>query len=195
VLGFDVLIRPTVTHYVREMDVSVPAVGPAANVPGRFVQYDPTSNILVLEDAQYALPFGFERSLETVSWSGLSTVVPIDSLTLSQGTNGVMARGSRIFTQGYHDGYHIGSVALTESGHLTLDGEIRVSGAWAYLLDAHEDSAYAAVGGAAIARYDFSGTPSLIDVIETMGAPVTLRFGENNAYAPLGYAGIARIPL
>ena len=70
---------------------------------------------------------------------------------------------------------------------------MHVSGSWVYLLNAHGDSAYAVVGGSAIARYDFSGTPALTDLVETMGAPVNMRFGAETAYAPLGYAGVARL--
>ncbi len=194
-LGLDFLFRPTAAHYMRELDVEALTMGPAANVPGRYVQYDPGSDLLLLEDWQYFSGFSVERSLKSVSWTGSGDVTILDSLVLPDASGRILGRGERIYYQRYNEGVGIGSAALAETGVLSRGGSIQVTSSWAYLLDARGGDVFVVVGGSAVGQYDFSGAPELRALTPLMAAPLRLRFGVNDAYAPLGYSGLARFPL
>ena len=65
---------------------------------------------------------------------------------------------------------------------------------WANILDGKDDTVLMTVGNA-IARYDLSEGGAFAELLQTMGYPLSVRFGANYAFIPLGYAGIAQLPL
>lgn len=194
--GSDLIGRGYVAYYISAFDPSVPAMGPLANVPGGFVQYDPNSGVLVLEDVQYdAGVWSVSRTLNSVSWDGGESVTPIDAFPVPDNVNSLKGRGARIYYDVSDQGYVLGAITVSGSGGLAYGDKIKVSDSWAYLVDAHGDSVYLTVGGGAIARYDFSDSPVLADLVPVMNTPQRIRFGASTAYAPLGYAGLVRLPL
>src|SRR5690606_35233766 len=52
-LGAPLFQRPMAAYSLRELDLIAGPEGPAANVPGEFVQYDPASNVLTMQDYQW----------------------------------------------------------------------------------------------------------------------------------------------
>lgn len=194
-VGRDRAFRPVCAFFVQKLDLLTPASGPVANVPGQFLQYDAQSGILVLEDVQYSAGWTIKRRLNSVKWNGLDSVESIDSLELPENAGQAMPRGARIYIEYYQEGYTLGSVSVSASGDLSHSESINAANQWAYLLGAHASAAYVVVGGNAIARYDFSGSPVLTDLVQFMGWPSTMRFGLDTAYAPVGYSGVVRLPL
>jgi hypothetical protein len=197
---------PLVANYISELDPEGPVLGPSANVPGTFVQYDPETDVLVVEDVQFdtdglVVPWldiwwgygGVTRSLASLDWDGGEEAATIDSVTLPNTPQRVLGRGAQIYFDYYDEGYAARSVAVSNSGQLELGALVDLGDAYASLLDAQGDRAYFIVGGRAIATYDFSGTPTLVGVTEVMEQPLRMRFGQDAAYAPLGYAGLVRI--
>jgi hypothetical protein len=160
-----------------------------------FLQYDPAAEVLLLEDMQYGPEWSYRRTVQSVSWDGRATVTPIDSQTLPEGGGTLLARGNRVYFDTYNEGYYLAEVAVASDGELSLGDKVKVSDSWANLLDARGASAYVVVGGGVIARYDFTGTPQLTDLVPVMSSPQRLRFGESLVYAPLGYAGLVELPL
>jgi len=193
--GFDLLGRGYCAHHLRELDPAAMAMGPAANVPGAFVQYDAATDVLVLADVQYDAWWAFSYTLESVSWNGVSSVEPIDSQVLPEGSSTLLGRGGRVFFQHYDEGSQLASVAVAGTGELELGASVMVSDQWGRLVDAQGSRAYAAIADRAIAGFDFSGPPVLDGVTEVMSGPLRIRFGAATAYAPLGYAGLVRLPL
>lgn len=193
--GTDLLGRAFVACYIQAFDPAGPAMGAAANVPGTFVQYDPASGILVLEDTQFPnLDWSVTQSLKSVSWTGGSEATLIDSLELPSGAGLLKGRGAHIYYDLYDQGTVIASAAVSGTGQLSAGDKLRVTDTWAYLIDADANSVYTVIAGGAVARYDFSGTPTLTDLVPVMNAPQRIRFGAETAYAPLGYAGLLTLP-
>ena len=205
--GTDANSLPLVSNHLAELDPAGPSLGPAVSVPGTFVQYDAVNGVLVVENIQYETDglivpmldiwWGYgsvSRSLTSVLWDGGESVTTGGTVELPAYPQNLLGRGGRVYFDYYEEGYHARSVAVSDTGVLSLGDAVALGGAYAYLLDAQGDSAYFSVGGRAIAVYDFSGPPALTNVVEVMEAPLRMRFGAETAYAPLGYAGLARIP-
>lgn len=193
--GVDARLRPLCAFYLHAIALDPVSAGPAVNVPGVFLQYDPAAEVLLLEDMQYGPEWSYRRTVQSVSWDGRATVTPIDSQTLPEGGGTLLARGNRVYFDTYNEGYYLAEVAVASDGELSLGDKVKVSDSWANLLDARGASAYVVVGGGVIARYDFTGTPQLTDLVPVMSSPQRLRFGESLVYAPLGYAGLVELPL
>ncbi len=191
--GSDLVGRRFCAWYLHALDPGVPQMGPAVNVPGVFLQYDPATQVLVLEDQQFEGPvwnWSTRRLLQSVSWDGGAAVAPLASLELPGDTGVLKARGARIFFDAYNDGYVLGNITVADSGALAISARAPVTDSWAYLIDAAGDSAYVVVSGGAVARYTFDGAPALAELHPVMNNPQRIRFGEDAAYAPLGYAGL-----
>ena len=181
-------------YYLRELDVADLTMGPAVNVPGVYVQYDQQADVLVVRDDQWMLDSGVESSLRTLSWNGAGLLEPIDDVDLPGNVGQVLGRGANVFLDAHDSGLLLYKAAVAPDGTLTMAPGLLVTKQWGSLLDANADTVYVTVGSA-IARYDFSGDGALAGLFETMGSPMSMYFGTNYAYVPLGYAGIAQLPL
>ena len=194
-LGSDLIGRYYCAYYLSELDVAGPAMGPLANVPGTFVQYDAAEDILITQDMQYSGEWWtVESSLESLKWDGGEHVEPIDSLDMPDNAGTVEAAGARLYYETYNEGSVVGSVNVAPDGALSFGERIKVTEDWASILGTRGNDVYLVIGGGAIARYSFAGEPELLQLLQVMGRPARIRFGETNAYAPLGYAGLAVLP-
>jgi hypothetical protein len=192
--GADLLGRAVVAYFLRRFDPATRGFGAAANVPGRFLQYDPWSRVLVLEDYQYRGFTGLWREVATVLWDGGAGVQPVDRAALPENAGRLLGSGARVVFEQWDGDYAIGSLAVGTDGRLRAGEPAMVSGAWASLLDARGDRAYVNVGGRAVAQYDLSGRPVLLRVDNVMSVPWKLRFGAEAAFGPLGFSGLLRLP-
>lgn len=191
-------LQPLCAYFITRIDPSTGNDGASANVPGVFVQYNPSSQILTLRDDQWSTFFSLKTVLRTVSWDGVSeNVSPIASLDVPDGTNQILGRGSKIYLDAYTDGgYRLYLVQQSAAGGLILGTGILCTDQWGTLIDAHSTAAYVSVGDGAIVKYNCSGSsPQFSQLVEVMGAPMRIRFGSAHAYAPLGYFGTAELPL
>lgn len=187
-------IAPRCAWYVQELDPTTAAVGPAANVPGRYLQYDPATDVLVLQDWQYGPNFETENRLRTVRWTGGETVQVIDQQTLPDYVGNVQAAGSRLYYEHYDTQTQLSAVALSPSGMMSLAGTLVRDGYYGWLLAAQDTQALLSYGNS-IARYDFAGEPALEELVQVMGWPNSARFGADTVYVPMGYSGLAKLPL
>lgn len=196
-LGQDLLGRGTCAFYVSTLDPVSGVSGPLANVPGEYIHYDPASDLLLLRDYQYDFTtYNLTRSLHSVRWSGGATVEPLDALDLDSNMGSTMiVRGNRIFHDTYDNGFGVATIDVAADGTFSAGKGIGVTNQWGYLLGASDASAYVVVGGSVVARYDFSGTPQLGETVNVMGTPSRVRLGDATAYLPLGYSGLAELPL
>lgn len=193
--GTEMIVMPLAAHYVRMMDVAAVTAGPAANVPGSFLQYDAARNILALRDYQWRVDGTVESTVETVSWDGGDTVTPLDSESLPDNVWRVLAAGEKLYFDQYDSGIKLTALSVGPLGGISVGEPVLVTDQWAALFAAKGNSAYVTIGGGAIARYDFSGEPDLTDIVEVMATPWRLRFGSSQAFAPLGYSGLIALPL
>ncbi len=197
-LGVDVDPRPQCALYISELDLDGPSLGVAANVPGTFVQYAPETGVLLLQDWQYDggfMEWNVTQSLRTVIWEGgdTETVMAVDEYVLPDYAGSIVGAGSRAYYQYYDGGSIVASIRVSPMGLLSDGGSLPANPSGGYLLAAKESTAFLSMGNA-IATYDFTATPTLTDLTETMGWPSHVRFGTHTAYAPLGYAGLATLP-
>ncbi len=188
--------RPLAACYLQEIDVLNGTAGPAANVPGYFVQYDPATDVLTLRDQQWTPEGGVESSLETVRWSGGATVDPLDSLEVPAYTANTVATGDRVYFDVYSPAYGIYQAVVGADGTLSLSELAEVPGYYGSLLGAKGDDVFLSVGYGAIAQYEFSeGVGTQVSLTTVSGYPSKVRFGAENAYFPVGYYGLVTLPL
>ncbi|NUM54970.1 MAG: beta-propeller domain-containing protein [Candidatus Hydrogenedentes bacterium] len=186
---------PECAYFITEFDPATVDAGPTVNVPGVFVQYNPGADILTLRDDEWGVNYEYNSLLRTVSWDGGLGVDEIDNTDLPDGASTVLGRGGKVYIEAFDNGVRLHVVDLSPGGAMQSGGDVLVTESWANLIDANGTSAYFGVGGGAIVRYDCSGDPDLEELIEVMGTPSAIRFGEAAAYAPLGYFGIVQLPL
>jgi uncharacterized secreted protein with C-terminal beta-propeller domain len=186
---------PLCAYFVTAYNPATGSNGPTVNVPGIFVQYDPSTQVLALRDDQWTANYDYSSTLNTVLWTGGATVTELDDLTLPGGTANVLGRGSKIFMDGYNNGALLYAATVAPNGNLTLGQSTFVTDGWASLVDAKGTSAYLSVGGGAVARYDCTAKPVFEELVQVMGTPAKIHFGSNAAYAPLGYFGIVSLGL
>ncbi len=195
-VGYDTDDRPVAAYYLRQLDPATYVLGPSVNVPGGFLQYDPATDLLLLQDLQYSAGWNVERELASLRWDGAETLQPLDTMDMPEGASTVLARGARIFYDAYDNGGQtLGAIAVDGDGAFADAGSLNVSDQWVSLIDAHGPDAFVVIGGGAIAQYDFTGEPVLQALVRVMNSPTQMRFGTETAYAPLGYAGLAVMPL
>ncbi|MBL7648125.1 MAG: beta-propeller domain-containing protein [Candidatus Hydrogenedentes bacterium] len=188
--------RPLAACYIQEIDVLNGTAGPAANVPGYFVQYDPATDVLTLRDQQWTPDGGVESSLETVRWSGGTAVDPLDSLEVPAYTSNTIASGDRVYFDVYSPSYGLYQAIVGTDGVLTLSEMVELPGYYGSLLGAQGDDVFLSVGYGAIAQYEFSeGVGTQVSLTAVSGYPSKVRFGEENAYFPVGYYGLVTLPL
>lgn len=188
--------RPMAAYYIQELDVLQGTAGPAANVPGAFVQYDPVSDVLTLRDQQWTFEGGLDSSLETVRWGGGDTVEPLDSLAFSAYSANTMVSGSRVYFDVYTPQYGLYQAIIGDDGKLSLSTRVEVPGYYGSILGASGDDVFLSVGYGAIAQYQFNeGKGTEVGVTPVSGYPSKVRFGDENAYFPVGYYGLVTLPL
>jgi len=193
--GYDASDRPLCANLIGELDPDTNAMGPLVNVPGQFLAYDPATGVLLLEDAQYSPEGAYRRQLNSAAWDGAGEATAIDQLLLPADAYSMLAKDKDVFFTHYQtEGVMLGRVRIAADGQLSLDPSVAVTDSWIPLLDAQGGLLFVTVGGGAIAQYDCSGAAALLGVTPVMGTPSRIRFGETMAYAPLGYAGLARVP-
>ncbi|MDQ1258134.1 MAG: hypothetical protein QG656_2743 [Candidatus Hydrogenedentes bacterium] len=181
-------------YYIQEINVAEPSIGPAANVPGMFVQYDPASDVLTLEDYQWQGNGNTRSYLRTVSWDGSESVTTLSDLQLPDNASRVLGAGGSVYYDENDNGYALTRVSIGRGGELGKEDTVLVTDQWGSLLGARGLTAYVVVGNA-IARYDFGNEGHLADLYQVMGYPSDIRFGTNHAFVPLGYFGVATLPL
>lgn len=186
-------LQPLCAYYLRELDVEPLSMGPAVNVPGVFVQYDPEEDLLIVRDDQWDNSGSVKNALRSLSWNGGALIEPLNEVDMPANVCTLLGRGEKIYFDAYDDGYKLYAASVENDGKLALGTGLLVTKQWASLLDAQGDTALVTVGNA-IAQYQFGGAGTLIDVYQTMGSPLSVRFGAERAYVPLGYAGVALIP-
>jgi hypothetical protein len=184
---------PTCAYFLQLFDVAGLTMGPAVNVPGLFVQYNPDANLLVVRDDQWGANYAVTSSLRTVSWDGGPSPAPLSQLALPAGTGTIKAGGEKIYYDLYNTGYSLTAVSVAGDGGMTASDAILVSDQWASLLACDSSSAYIAIGDA-VAVYDFTNGGELKDLVLSMSYPLGIRIGTNNAYVSFGYAGYAILP-
>ena len=190
--GWDTF-RPLCAYFLRELDVNGSiSVGPAANVPGAFIDYDADTDVLTVRDYQWRRD-EVTTSLRTVAWNGSGPVEPIEAVVLPTGAGQILGRDGYVYLDVYDDGYHLAAARITPSGAIDIRGPVLVSNEWGSLVDAQGGYAYVIVGGGALASYDFTETPELSEVIPVMGSPSKMRFGTEHVYAPMGYFGLVTL--
>ena len=191
----DVLGRSRVAYFLRSLDPAALTAGPAANVPGEFLDYKASESRLLTRDWQYRLNGNLETRLCSLQWDGGDAATLLDTFVIDQSYGNIVVDGDTVVFEAYSDGYTLQGVQVEAGGLLTGAGRIGVTRQWGYLQALHDSQAYVVVGGRAVARYEFAGdVPALLDVTTIMASPSKIRFFDGAAYAPLGYAGLAVLP-
>ena len=97
------------------------------------------------------------------------------------------------FTQGYT----LGTLILSSDGKISVGDHFDLGQeASCSLLGVKNAQAFVSVSGAAIGRFDFTGSPpELLSLSPVMGYPGAIRFDADAAYLPLGYSGSLILPL
>ncbi|MBI5091363.1 MAG: beta-propeller domain-containing protein, partial [Candidatus Hydrogenedentes bacterium] len=121
-------------YFLRQIDIAALSAGPAANVPGEFIQYDAANKILTLRDFQWSAPYTFDNVLRTVSWDGSATATPLQSLTLPQSTVQTLGAGAKVFYDAYDSGYTVAAIPVSANGALGEVTSVQVTDQWGYLL-------------------------------------------------------------
>ena len=191
--GWDFL-RSVCAYYLRELDVANLTIGPATNVPGVFAQYDPDADLLVVRDDQWDAGGDVASSLRTLTWDGASVLELLDELPLPEYVGTVLGRGDRVYIEAFDEGCYLYVATVAPDGDLAISPGLLVTEQWANILDGKDDTVLMTVGNA-IASYDFSEGGAFAELLQTMGYPLSVRFGTDYAFIPLGYAGIAQLPL
>jgi hypothetical protein len=189
------LARPLVANFAQLIDVRNATAGPAANLPGELLQYDPSSDIAVLRDYQWAPDNDVRSELRTASWDGAEQVQAVDSARLPEGAAQVRPAGSYVYIDAYDGGYALQAARIAPGGRISMTVPVSVTPQWGAFVAAKGGAAYLTVGDGAIAQYDFSGPPRLESVTEVMGLPSAIRFGDDRAYGVLGWFGLVKLPL
>ena len=195
-VGNDTSGRALCAYYLQKFNPLALSMGTAANVPGVFLQRDPATGVILLEDNQWDDNWNYSRKLNTLSWDGGDGLVTfLATLDAPANAGTFKARGAGVYYSYWDTDYGVGMIHIGADGALAKGAAVAVTDGWLDVTEAQDGIAYLTVGGQAIVRYDFTGdTPALVDVTPVMSSPLSIRFDASNAYAPLGYAGLAVLP-
>ncbi len=187
---------PLCSYYLRQLDVLGEVEGPAVNVPGDFLQYDPASNVLVVRDYQWDETYYVQTTLRSLDWDGGDSVDVIDAVEMPQYAGNIVAAGDNLFFDYYTgSGYAIAAIDVSSEGILIAGEPVDVTDYWGNLVGGDGDDAYVTIGGGSVAHYEFiDGIGTLADLTPMMGTPANIRFSDNRALAPLGYFGLVELP-
>jgi hypothetical protein len=187
-------LRPQCAYYVQALNVNTLEMGPAVNVPGMYVDYDPAQKLLFVRDDQWDWSGNIETALRTVRWAGGADLTPLDSLDLPPNTWNILRRGGSIFATAYDEGTVLLSATVDGNGNLDAGPRALVTRDWAGTLGARPGVAYMTVNSAVL-RYDLvEGELTLTGLHPTMSYPTSIRFGANHDYVCLGYSGVLSLP-
>lgn len=184
-------------YYLQKFNAATLTMGPAANVPGQFLQRDASTGVILLQDSQWDGTGNYKSTLNTLSWDGGNGLVTfLATMDAPANAYTFKARGAGAYYSYWDtDKYGVGVIRIGADGALSQGPTLAVTDGWLDITEALDGMVYLTVGGQAIARYDFTGdTPAMIDVTPVMGSPLAIHFDSVNAYAPLGYAGLAVLP-
>ena len=182
--------QPQCAYYVQALNVNTLDMGPAVNIPGIYVDYDPAQDLLFVRDDQWDESGNITSALRTVQWDGGEDLTPLDSMDLKPNTWSVMRRGQSIFGMAYDGGTMLVSATVNGEGGLEAGPEALVTTDWGCILGARPGVAYMTVNSAVL-RYDLAeGQLTLAGIHPTMGYPTNIRFGANHDYVCLGYSGV-----
>ncbi len=185
--------QPNCAHYIQSLDPIAETTGTPANVPGIFLRYDASNDVLTLQDFQWEESGNVETSLQTVSWDGATNVTPIDRIDLDATAGTPVVTNGHVFYPVYDEAFGIQDVVASANGTLDLGDVAEVTGFYGQLLGAIDDSVYVTIGGQTIAHYEFTPQAELAETVQVMGYPQRLRFGESTVYAPMGYFGVVTL--
>lgn len=193
----DIRGRARSACYLQGLDPATLEMGPAANVPGTLLMRDAATGAWLFEDTQYTDGWNWARQLNTLSWDGADGVVRhLSRLAVPESAGTLLARDGAVYYPVYGEFNGVGSIMIGADGKLAAGQPLSVTNGWLRLLDARGDRLYLSVCGAAVVRCDFGDdAPVLAGVTPVAGDPLGLRFGLDGVYAPLGYAGLAVLPL
>lgn len=190
------LQRPLTAYYIRALDIAAMAAGPAANVPGAFVQYDAANDVLTLRDQQWALEGGLTFSLRTVRWDGDGAVTPLDRLEIPGYGGTTAATGGAVYFDAYEPTYGVYQAMVASDGTLDLGGPVAIDGYYGAILGAHGDQVFVSAGWGSIAQVAFAdGAGEVVGTTPVAGYPNRVRFGADAAHFALGYFGLVSIGL
>ena len=184
------LARPMVAYFLRTINPANGQVGNAANVPGSFVQYEPGTDLLLLQDYQWGSSGRVDRSLRTMAWNNGSQPRLIDTLAIPDATMQTVAAGNRAYLD-LNDGrgYSIQPVTIANNGNLTAGSSVPTGVEFGWLIGADGPNALASIGSQGIAWFDFDEATPLQGAQGIMGYASNARWTPTHALVPLGYSG------
>ncbi|HUW60223.1 MAG TPA: beta-propeller domain-containing protein [Candidatus Bathyarchaeia archaeon] len=186
--------QPECAYFLQALNVNTLEMGPAVNMPGTYVDYDPAQDLLFVRDDQWDGIGNIASALRTVRWDGGEEVTPLDSLDLPPNTWDILRRGGSIFATTYEEGTVLLSATVDGDGDLAAGPQALVTRDWAGILGARPGVAYMTVNSAVL-RYNLvEGQLTLAGIHPTMSYPTNIRFGANNDYVCLGYSGVLSLP-
>ncbi|MCX5772988.1 MAG: beta-propeller domain-containing protein [Candidatus Hydrogenedentes bacterium] len=186
--------EPQCAYYLQALNVNTLEMGPAVNVPGMYVDYDPAQDLLFVRDDQWDASGNITSGLRTVRWDGGEGLTPLDSLGLPPNTWNILRRGGSLFAMTYENGTVLLSGTVDGDGNLETGPKALVTQDWAGILGARPGVAYMTVNSAVL-RYDLvDGQLTLTGLHPAMGYPTNVRFGANYDYVCLGYSGVLALP-
>ena len=186
--------QPQCAYYLQALNVNTLEMGPAVNVPGLYVDYDPAQDLLFVRDDQWDGSGNISSALQTVHWDGGDELTPLDSLDLPPNTWNILRRGGSLFATTYEEGTVLLSATVDGGGNLSAGPQALVARDWAGILGARPGVAYMTVNSAVL-RYDLvEGQLTLAGLHPTMSYPTNIRFGVDYDYVCLGYSGVLALP-
>jgi len=186
--------QPLCAYYLREFHVPTLEMGPAANVPGRFVDYDPANEILCVRNDQWAYFDEVETALSSLHWDGGGAVTPVDSIDLPRYASEIVRRGNNFFGTTWDDGAVLFTGTVSPGGELSTGASALVTRDWASILGARPGLVYFTVNNAVV-RYRLEDENLALEgIYPAMGYPTGLSFGADSDYVCLGYSGVLTLP-
>ncbi|MFP4499659.1 MAG: beta-propeller domain-containing protein [Candidatus Hydrogenedentota bacterium] len=187
--------RPRAAFYMREIAPDAEEAGPAANVPGAFLDYDPANGILLTQDQQYRLDNAMEYAIKSTRWDGGPVAELVDSFVLPQYYGGIEVSNGYVYIAANDDVFAVQGVRTETDGELAGAGKLPISRNYGYLAGANGPTAYALVGGRLLVPGDFSAEPPVaMTPVPLQAGVVSMRFDDTTAYLALGYAGSMTLP-
>lgn len=180
-------------NYVQLFNPATLAFGDRANVPGEPVAYD--GSILTLDDWQYGNGFSVQRQLRTARWDGGDGAEAIASAPIGDTYGTLAAGGGYVFAPAYDAQFQVKTWRVASDGGIEVLAPL-ASGSWGNILAADSDGTlYLAKDGNTLLRYTEPGTWDLLGEPVSLTSWVsTVRFGEDTAFLPMGYAGLLELP-
>lgn len=188
------ITRPECAYYLREFHVPTLEMGPAANVPGTFVDYDPANEVLCVKNEQWTPSGDVKTALTSVHWDGGRQVTSVDTLDLPAYTSNITRRGNHFFCTTWDAGAVLFTGTVSPGGELAAGPTALVTPDWASILGARPGVVYLTVNNAVLRYHIDDDRLTLAGIYPAMGYPATMTFGAQHDYVILGYSGILALP-